>query len=118
MCLFEHHHARRRPQIIIIITTTLTVLRYNVAVLGEVHETAENTEFEFEFHAVYQSFVCGLDVVQAGVFEAEDGEIKEHGDGVDMDETGYDFSRCLPGLAKIPEASIPVSIVLGIFQVS
>jgi hypothetical protein len=75
--------------------TTFTALRCNAAVLGEVDAAAENAEFEFEFHPVYQSFVCGLDVVQARVFEVEDGEIKEGNDGVDMDEMGHDFSRCL-----------------------
>jgi len=33
---------------------------------------------------------------QGRVLTGRDGEIKETMDGVDMDETGHDFSRCIP----------------------
>ena len=63
--------------------------------LGELDQAIENAELEFEFHAVYQPLVCCLDIVEARVLEAEDGDVQDNDEDVDVDEMCHDAAGCL-----------------------
>ena len=64
-----------------------------VAGASEGHEGVEDGELKAQFDAVEGAFEGDLNLIEVGVFHAQEGDVHEDDEDVDVDEVEHDLAR-------------------------